>query len=517
MSRQVSSARIPIFSCGNTSLDDYPLLGALVHIWRHAACCFLQERIHNKCLRILLGSLSVFGRRTISRGICARAEQFQDWTSTYRFFSKDRWSALTLQHQVLLRSTENLPMESAVVVAIDATHARKAGKKIPGAGLFYDPTSPPYARSYCKALRFTSVTLLVTPNGSLGPAVGIPIRLELSPTITKPKKRDPQESHQNYKALSRIWTLSTIGAEQIGLLRAEMDAEPRLRHRRLVVAADGGYCNKAVLSAIPERTVLVTRTRKDTKLFALPEESAPGAKGRKKIYGDPLPTPEEIRRDESYPWRTSVIFAAGKWHNLRYKTVANVLWKPAGNRRMRLMVIEPLRYRPTATSELLYRNPAYLLVTDPTYPVQSALQNYFHRTEIEVNHRDLKDALGLGDAQVWSRESVPRQSAFCAIAYSWLQMAALSAYGPDRGNQYLPHPKWRNDMRSRPSVQDLIARLRLELWAYESGLNISPISRGSRRNMKPQEYAKLSQQWLLEVSEICKSPPMTSSVLYSSA
>ena len=87
---------------------------------------------------------------------------------------------------------------------------------------------------------------------------------------------------------------------------------------------------------------------------------------------------------------------------------------------------------------------------------------YFDRWEIEVNHREEKDTLGVGQAQVRSKKSVPRQPAFAVAAYSMLLLACLNVFGPGRTDNYIPLPKWRKNAR-RASCLDLVTLLRKEL------------------------------------------------------
>ena len=70
------------------------------------------------------------------------------------------------------------------------------------------------------------------------------------------------------------------------------------------------------------------------------------------------------------------------------------------------------------------------------------LQAYFDRWQIEVNHKEEKDTLGIGQAQVRSRLSVPRQPAFAVAVYSALHLAALLTFGPHRDAHYQALPKW---------------------------------------------------------------------------
>jgi hypothetical protein len=78
-----------------------------------------------------------------------------------------------------------------------------------------------------------------------------------------------------------------------------------------------------------------------------------------------------------------------------------------------------------------------------------------------VNHRDEKDTLGVGQAQLWNPIAVPRQPVLIVAAYSALLLAALKALGAARGQAYAALPKWRRSAK-RPSCLDLITLLRKE-------------------------------------------------------
>jgi len=77
----------------------------------------------------------------------------------------------------------------------------------------------------------------------------------------------------------------------------------------------------------------------------------------------------------------------------------------------------------------------------------------------QVNHRDEKTTLGVGQAQLWSPQSVARQPALVVAAYSALLLASLEAYGATRNEAYRLLPKWRRRSQ-RPSCLDLVTLLR---------------------------------------------------------
>lgn len=104
--------------------------------------------------------------------------------------------------------------------------------------------------------------------------------------------------------------------------------------------------------------------------------------------------------------------------------------KGAGRRHLRLIVIAPTGYRLHKRGRLLYRQPAFLLTTDLVSPAEFLIASYLERWQIEINHREEKSALGLGQAQVRHPRSVPRQPALVVAVYAMLLLAALRAYRP---------------------------------------------------------------------------------------
>ena len=126
------------------------------------------------------------------------------------------------------------------------------------------------------------------------------------------------------------------------------------------------------------------------------------------------------------------------------------------------MIIAPQPYRRGQQGRLCYRDPAYLLTTDLNSAVKHLVQSYLDRWQIEVNHRDQKTLLGVGQAQVWSQRSVPRHPALAVASYALLQLAALRCLGPGRGRAFIPLPKWRKKA-SRYSLLDLLTLLRQQM------------------------------------------------------
>jgi len=126
------------------------------------------------------------------------------------------------------------------------------------------------------------------------------------------------------------------------------------------------------------------------------------------------------------------------------------------------LIIRPLAFRPKKGAKLSYRNPAYLICTDPTLPIEQILQAYIWRWEVEVNFRDEKTVMGVGNAGVRTVSAVQNLPAFQVATYAYMLLAAeLSCVSPS----ILPSPKWRNYTPSaRLSTNNIQALFRSEFW-----------------------------------------------------
>jgi hypothetical protein len=306
-------------------------------------------------------------------------------------------------------------------------------------------------------LRFWQASLLV-PTYRLAPVStrGLPIRFEEVSRVQKPSRKAKPEAWQEYQEAIKQHNLSRSFVKTMGQLRLELDlagGEKKL----LVLAGDGSFCNRTCFRAPRDRTELISRTRKDAVLCWRASE------GGRRFYATEKFTPEQVRQDETRPWSQTKVFYGGKWRNVRYKEVSVVYGQGgAGRCPLRLLVVAPTPYRKRKSCKLYYRQPAYLLTTDLKDSVKQLLQLYFDRCQIEVNHRDEKDTLGVGQAQLWNVKSGPKQPVLAVAAYSAMLLASLIAFGAERGAAYEALPKWRRNAY-RPSCLDLITLLRKEM------------------------------------------------------
>ena len=417
---------------------------------------FPQHRTTVRARRQGLGALVCLGRRTLTRIIWANGGEQRNWASEYFLHSRVHWEPQGL-FAPILEGALGLCPGRLVGVSVDDTKLHKTGRCIQQAFHQRDPLSPPFHTNLILGLRFLQASLLV-PLHKRAPAScrALPIRFEESSRVKRPAKNASDEQWKAYRQARKQKNLSTHFVAMMGQVREALD-DGGGAHKTLAIAADGSFCNRTVFCAPRDRTEIVARARKDAKLC----KCAPA--GSRRFYDLHKFTPEQVRKDDTVPWRTTKIFYGGKRRTVRYKEIDPIYWQGGARKRpVRLLLVAPTPYRKRKSSKLYYRQPAYLLTTDLVDSAKALLQIYFDRWQIEVNHREEKDTLGVGQAQLWNPTAVPRQPVLVVAAYSALLLAALLAFGAKRTNAYAQLPKWRRSAK-RPSCLDLVTLLRKEM------------------------------------------------------
>jgi hypothetical protein len=398
----------------------------------------------------------------------------QDWTADYRMYTENRLEVEKIFGHVRTEIEQCGQPDSPLVVAMDDSLLRKTGRRIFGCGYRRDPLSPPFHVNFVRGLRILQISAAVR-QGSEGAARLIPIDFQHAALPAKPHPRAPQEQHEAYQVERAARNINLVGRQRLACLRRQLD-ESGSASRRLITSVDGRFTNSTVLGHLPERTTLVGRVRKDSAFYYPPEHQPQF--GRKRKYGLRCPTPEALLKDQTVPWQTVKAYAAGQTYQFNIKTLSPV-YTPMdkGRQALRLVVVEPVPYRRTKHSKLERREPAYLICTDPDMPVQELLQVYLWRWDIEVNFRDEKTILGVGQAQVRSESSNQNAPALAVASYAMLLLASVKTYGAEGKPDTFQSPLWyQRKPEKRATTNELINQLRWELWSATLKTNFTGFS-----------------------------------------
>src|SRR3989442_704097 len=290
----------PRYAAFASKKNERTLSHALEELFLQARPSFSQRRTWERGRSLLFGALACLGRHTVSGLLCATGQQFVDWSAAYRLFEARRFDPEALFSPVRTAVLERLKQAMPVIASLDDTLVYKRGRKVAGASWRRDPLGPPFRPNFSWAQRFVQISLLLPTQGAPGPARAIPADLVHAPTAKKPSQNDPPELWEEYRQKQKQMRTSQVGSERIAHLRTALDDDERSQARELLVAVDGGYANQTFLRELPAKTTVVARIRKDARLFSEPAPSAP-KRGRRRLYGERLPTPQELRHDESIP------------------------------------------------------------------------------------------------------------------------------------------------------------------------------------------------------------------------
>jgi len=426
----------------------------IVNDWQFV---FPQVRTTKRAIRQAIGSLACLGRRTLTRIIWSNGGEGKNWSSEYFLHSRSQWSSQDLFSGILKRSL-GYCRGQLIGIAVDDTRVRKTGKCIKQASWTRDPMSPPFHVNFMLGVRFLQFAILLPLHKTLQAAArAVPIRFEEVSAVKRPRRgrKNYDEEMKNYREISKIHNLSSRTVESISAVRKLLDELGAVK-KLLVIVGDGSFCNRRLFSLSAQRTHLLVRARKDARLCK--ESQSP-----RRFYDEKKFTPRQILEDDSLPWRQTRIFYGSRKRLVRYKEVINVYWQHGAKRKpLRLLVLAPTPYRVRKTGRLKYRDPGFLLTTLVEGNTINLLQLYFDRWQIEVNHREEKDNLGVGQAQLHNFTAVPKQPALVVASYSALLLASLAAFGPFRTSAFLPLPRWRANA-TRPSCLDLLALFRKEV------------------------------------------------------
>ena len=368
---------------------------------------FHKARLH------MLSGLVCLGRHTVTGLLRTSGKIFTDWSADYRFYgrfdSQDLFDLVSAQAMGFLPRTDQ-----PLVVSMDDSLLRKGGNHTHGVGWRRDPLGPPFHTNFVRGQRILQLSACLPARD--GSARSVPIDFQHAVVPKKPRKDAPEAAHQAYREAVKASNINRVGAERIAHLRERIDSD-----RALHLCVDGRFTNRTIFKSLPPNTTLIGRIRKDAALHYPVDETdraatgrhrpAPAGAGRRRVYGKAAPTPEELRQDSSVPWQPIEAYAAGKRHRFKVKQLGPLKWRKAGGEAdLQIVVIAPLGYRLCKGGKILYRQPAYLICTDPNLDLQAVLQQYLWRWDIEVNFRDEKNAPRIGTSSGENRSCHPERA-----------------------------------------------------------------------------------------------------------
>jgi hypothetical protein len=442
---------------------------------------------------LVVGWILCPGRHTISRVIQASAgmrRRHKHHTAFYRFFSRSGWSVDALGN-ILLDLL--LPFAGPeVVLVVDDTLCHRSGSHLFGAAMHHDALRSTYMRggtggrtvSFAFGHNWVVLAIAITPPWNVERRFVVPVLFRLY----RSKKRTPSTQYRKRTELA---------AE---LLRLVIDVLPD--DRRVHVVGDSEYACKTLVPSLPPHVHFTGPITMDAALYAKPKPY--GGKGRPRVKGERLASPEKLARSRSTPWRIITACIYGRKVSIQVKT-CDCLWYTVARTRLVRVVL-------TRDPKGRLQGRAYFS-TDTERSAEDILRVFSFRWEIEVAFRNTKQTLGLQDAQNgwWRRRAhapKPRQRAgpnpkgqcgMNAISHTlpigFLAYALVLLWYFQSGNSALDVARARREapwytQKTEPSFADMLVAIRRQIWKQRLSTNPS-------RGRLPEKIEQQLPDWVL--------------------
>ena len=308
------------------------------------------------------------------------ATTVKHWSCFYVFLGgalyDRRWQ---LWGRIIRSAARWVPAEEVIVLEVDDSTKKKAGRHIEGVGLYRNGAGS--ARQEYRTLRglnFVWGMMRVPVPGWPSHKVSVPIGLSLSRKEEQaPKLKLP---YQSRGALAR---------EIVDLVAAQLPT------RRMRVVGAGGYATKDCLQQLPATVDMVGRMLITGKLYTPPPVRAKAHRGGPPKKGPLLGSPKTLARKRTgwQPHPTEAGALVHAWDGL-WPTVLP-------GRLLRVVVVRrPAR---THSRQPGQRQPpppvAAFFTTDLTLSLEAILAQYRERWAVEITLRDSNASPGFGQDQ----------------------------------------------------------------------------------------------------------------------
>jgi DDE superfamily endonuclease len=411
------------------------LPGSLLELLEEFRPCFTAPSFMTFAL-LTAGLIARPAGRTVC-GMLGGAGLTRVWhhSRAHRFFAAARWSADAVG-LVVLRLVIGwlVPAGAPVVIAVDDTMFRRAGRKVHAAYWGYDGSLKvaPGNRRLSRGNTFVIAAVIVEL-----PFLGRPVALPVA---------------------ARLWRRG--GPAKTALARELIEliaAAPARRRRAVHVVADGAYTCSG-LRALPAGVTLTGPLPRHASLYEVhPELDYPPSRGRRRgrprARGARIGTPAQLA---TAPGQAATVTRYGKTAQVTIRE-RRCLW-PGVYRSRPVRVI-------TVTEP---RRPGLALVTtDMATPAAQLIARYAGRWAIEVAIGDAKNITGAGEARNRLPRAVERTVPFALFTQSiviiWYHLAGHSpAIARDRRDK----APW-YATKTRPAYIDMIVKLRRVLIAAQ--------------------------------------------------
>jgi hypothetical protein len=410
---------------------------------------FGQERVYLRGMGLVLGEVLAFGKHRVTdllRGLGCTQE---DWSAWYRLLKQPgRFAEETAGALLLQQTLKEVRADELYVVGVDSTSIARDSQQMEGTSWLKCPRNPPWWVSIHRAQRFLNGSWL-TPLAH-GFSRAIPLRFLPAFTEKAVTKAHPAQKEQ------------VVGVGFVQWVRSQLNAAGRCQ-QTILCLADGSYDKPDFWLGLPAQTLALVRTAKNRALRHLP--GAYLGKGRRRVYGDPAPAPQDYL-SQRQGWHTTTLTVRGRQRRTVYRVEGPFLRQGMAAVPVFLLCVRGQQWRRGRASKR--RVPCFYLVNAVfqsgqwrcPLPPETLLTWAWQRWELEVVHREVKSVFGLGDKQCFHPHAAVASVQWSAWVYSLLILLGYRSFG--LSTPVPRHTAWQSHPR-RFSLSTLLDQCRLEL------------------------------------------------------
>jgi DDE superfamily endonuclease len=291
-------------------------------------------------------------------------------------FYNTRWRVWAC---IIRHAAQLLPAEAPIVIEVDDTTKKKAGRQIEGVACYRNGAGS--ARQEYRTLRglnFVLGVMRIPLRCWPGHSVTLPLGLELY--LKEEQARRYNQPYHSRSALARA---------MVDFVAAQLPGRP------IRALADGGYATKEFLRDLPDTVKVVSRFLLSGKLYALPEPPAGKRRGRPPRKGKLLGSPKTWarRRQGWQPHPTEAQAEVQAWLGLWHTVLPGQLVRVVVVRRLAAaQPQQPGQHKLRPSVEAFF-------TTDLALSVEDILREYRDRWAVEITIRDSNAFDGLGQDQ----------------------------------------------------------------------------------------------------------------------
>lgn len=389
---------------------------------------------------LLCGALLTPGSRTVAN--CLRTiglSDFPRFQNYHRFLSRSTWSSLKASQILLQILVSVFVPKGEILLGIDETIERRKGPKIKARGIYRDPVAS--SRSHfvkVSGLRWISCMLL-TKVSFANKIWALPFFSTLAP------------SKGFYESLGRSHKKLTERAFQTILLISRW-----LPKRKITFVADSTYATYELFYKIGKlgNVSIITRMRLDAQLWKPPPPYNLKGRGRPRIIGERLPSPEEHLNSNSTRWVKAIVknwYGEGKRELEIYSEKS--IWYKTG-------------FHPIPIRWVLIRDPKgkfetqALMSTNLKHTPLQIISWFARRWQMEVTFEEGRRHLGMETQRQWSDLAIERSTPLLLGMFSIVTLVAQKLVVV--GKKQTQKSAWYD--KKEATFSDALGMIRKELW-----------------------------------------------------